>query len=200
MKPVLIVLISSLLMPLTWSNERFNISSKSNIKVQIQTEHGSMTVTLYPDKAPITVSNFLEYVNNGYYNGGSFFRTVHADNQPDSPVKITVIQAGCHPWKQNFLFDPIPLERTNKTGLKHKNGTISMARFTPDSAQESFFICIGDQPELDFGGKRNPDGQGFAAFGQVIEGMEVVKKINKSPQEDQGLMPPILIQKMIVLD
>jgi peptidyl-prolyl cis-trans isomerase A (cyclophilin A) len=91
------------------------------------------------------------------------------------------------------------LERTNKTGILHKDGTISMARSTPDTAQDSFFICIGDQPELDFGGSRNPDGQGFAAFGQVISGMDVVKKINQAPANGQGLTPPIMISGMVVL-
>jgi len=168
--------------------------------VKIHTSLGEITVKLEGDKAPLTVNNFIKYVEGGYYRGGSFFRTVHSENQPDSPVKIAVIQAACHPWKQNFLFDPIPLERTNKTGLKHKNGTISMARGAPDSAQDSFFICIGEQPELDFGGKRNPDGQGFAAFGQVIAGMEVVRKINKAHAEGQGLIPPILIDDMVVIE
>jgi peptidyl-prolyl cis-trans isomerase A (cyclophilin A) len=167
-------------------------------KVKISTSMGNMTVQLDSEKAPITSANFLKYVEENHYKGGSFFRTVRSDNQSDSPVKITVIQAGVHPWMQNFLFDPIPLERTNKTGIKHKNGTISMARDTPDSAQESFFICIGDQAELDFGGKRNPDGQGFAAFGHVIDGMEVVRQINESNAEGQAIMPPILILGMEV--
>ena len=175
-----------------------NISIAQQVK--IVTSLGDIIVELEAEKAPITVANFMKYVEGGYYKGGSFFRTVRSDNQPDSPVKITVIQAGCHPWRQNFLFDPIPLERTNKTGIKHKNGMISMARSTTDSAQDSFFICIGDQPELDYGGMRNPDGQGFAAFGQVVEGMDGVMKINQSPEEGQGLMPPILIENMIVLD
>jgi len=169
-------------------------------KVKIATSLGNIIVELESDKAPITAANFLKYVEGGFYKGGSFFRTVRSDNQPDSPVKITVIQAGVHPWKQNFLFDPIPLERTYRTGIKHKNGTISMARAEPGSAQESFFICIDDQPELDFGGKRNPDGLGFAAFGQVIDGMDVVKKINQANAEGQGLMPPILINDMVVLE
>jgi len=169
-------------------------------KVKISTDIGDMIVQLEAEKAPITVGNFLKYVENDYYKGGSFYRTVRADNQPDSPVKISVIQAGCHPWKQNFLFDPIPLERTSLTGIKHKDGTISMARDTPDSAQESFFICIDDQPELDFGGRRNPDGQGFAAFGQVVEGMDVVKKIHQSNAEGQGLIPPILILDMVIIE
>ena len=169
-------------------------------QVKISTSLGDIIAQLEPEKAPITVANFLKYVEGSYYKGGSFFRTVRSDNQPDNPVKITVIQAGVHPWKQNFLFDPIPLERTYRTGLKHKNGTISMARAEPNTGQESFFICIDDQPELDFGGKRNPDGIGFAAFGKVIEGMDVVKKINSAPAEGQGLMPPILILDMVVLE
>ncbi len=169
-------------------------------KVKIATQLGEIIVQLESEKAPITVENFLKYVEGNYYKGGSFYRTVHSDNQPDSPVKISVIQAGCHPWKQNFLFDPIPLERTDRTGIKHKNGTISMARSKPGSAQESFFICLGDQPELDFGGNRNPDRLGFAAFGQVISGMEVVEKINASPSDEQALIPPILIHEIVVLE
>ena len=167
--------------------------------VKITTSVGDIVVKLESERAPITVANFLEYVKGGYYNGGSFFRTVHADNQPDSPVKITVIQAGSHPWKQNFLYEPIPLERTNQTGISHVHGTISMARAAPNTAQDSFFICIDDQPALDFGGKRNPDGQGFAAFGQVIEGMDVVLKINQSPSEGQAIVPPVMILDTVVM-
>jgi len=169
-------------------------------KVKISTQLGDIIVQLEPTKAPITVANFLKYVEGDYYKGGSFFRTVRMDNQPDSPLKIEVIQGGAHPWKQNFLMDSILLERTNLTGLNHTNGAISMARGTPDSAQESFFICIGDQPELDFGGKRNPDGQGFAAFGRVTQGMEIVCKIQTSPSEGQGLIPPVLILNVVILE
>lgn len=168
-------------------------------QVKIKTSEGDFIVQLESKKASITSANFLKYVKGDHYKGGSFFRTVRSDNQPDSPVKITVIQAGVHPWKENFLFDPIPLERTNKTGIKHLNGTISMARAEPNSAQESFFICIGNQPELDYGGKRNPDGQGFAAFGQVIDGMDIVIKINESHAEGQALMLPILILDVVVV-
>src|SRR5207302_2793853 len=90
----------------------------------------------------------------------------------------------------------IKLERTRDTGLKHQNGTLSMARDGPDTATGDFFVCIGVQPELDFGGKRNPDGQGFAAFGQVVKGMDVVKKIQAVPAKDQTLTPPIKILKI----
>jgi peptidyl-prolyl cis-trans isomerase A (cyclophilin A) len=100
------------------------------------------------------------------------------------------------PAKAKKEFPPIKLERTRDTKLAHKNGTISMARDGPDTATSDFFICIGDQPELDFGGKRNPDGQGFAAFGKVIKGMEVVKKIQAAPSKDQSLQPPIKIGRL----
>lgn len=166
--------------------------AQQNPKVRITTTLGEITVTLYPKQAPVTVANFLKYVDAGYYNGGSFYRTVTPENQPDNKIKIEVIQADVHPWYQE-AFPPIPLERTNKSKLKHKNGTISMARGTPDSAQSSFFICIGDQPELDFGGKRNPDGQGFAAFGEVVDGMDIVKKIQQFRAVGQAIMPPVQI-------
>lgn len=169
-------------------------------KVGITTSLGEIVVELDSMKAPVTVANFLKHVEGGFYEGGSFFRTVHEGNQPTNPVKITVIQGGASAMMQSVLFDAIPLERTNETGLQHKDGTISMARSNPDSAKDSFFICIDDQPELDFNGKRNPDGQGFAAFGQVIEGMEVVRKINEAPSDGQALLPPISILTMEVLD
>ena len=161
--------------------------------VILETTHGEIELELEPAKAPGTVANFFRYVKDGRYDGGRFHRTVRMDNQPDNQIKIEVIQGGPRPGTENF--PAIPLERTTITGLKHRNGVISMARFQPDSASGDFFICIGDQPELDFGGKRNPDGQGFAAFGRVVRGMDVVKKIQMSPYEKQRLTPPIEIRK-----
>jgi cyclophilin family peptidyl-prolyl cis-trans isomerase len=163
-------------------------------RVVIQTEHGEIEVELYAKQSPITVTNFLRHVLEGYYRNGEFFRTVMLDNQPANDVKIQVIQARAAPDKAAELFPPIPLERTRETGLQHLDGTLSMARDGPDTAQDNFFICIGDQPELDFGGKRNPDGQGFAAFGKVIRGMDVVCKIHQMPAEGQLLKPPVRIQ------
>lgn len=167
--------------------------------VRITTELGDIDLALFPQKAPITVANFLEYVKDGHYEGGSFFRTVRDDNQPDSPVKIDVIQAGVHPWMENFAHDPIPLERTSETGIRHRHGTVSMARGGPDTATSSFFICVGDQPDLDFGGHRNPDGQGFAAFGQVVEGMDVVHRIHQTRANGQAIMPPVRIMGASVM-
>ena len=161
--------------------------------VVLETSLGEIEVELEPAKAPGTVANFLRYVKEGRHDGGRFHRTVRMDNQPDNVIKIEVIQGGPRPGTENF--PAIPLERTTVTGLKHKDGVISMARFQPDSASGDFFICIGDQPELDFGGKRNPDGQGFAAFGRVVRGMDVVKRIQMSPYEKQRLTPPIEIRK-----
>jgi peptidyl-prolyl cis-trans isomerase A (cyclophilin A) len=161
-------------------------------RVVIQTELGSLEVEVDTVRAPVTAGNFLSYVDRDAYSGGRFHRTVRRDNQPENPVKIEVIQGGLDSTRYRD-FPPIPLERTKDTGLSHKNGTISMARDGPDTATSDFFICIGDQPELDFGGKRNPDGQGFAAFGRVVRGMDVVKQIQTARAQEQQLTPPIRI-------
>lgn len=166
------------------------------VRVVIDTELGEIEVAVDPESAPITTENFLRYVDGGIYDGGQFHRTVTMENQPDNDVKIEVIQASIDESREDERFDPIPLERTSETGLRHQDGTISMARGEPDSATSSFFICIGDQPELDFGGARNPDGQGFAAFGRVTRGMDVVRKIQTSPHEEQRLTPPVRIESV----
>lgn len=149
----------------------------------METEAGTIEFALDGDRAPATVANFLRYVDAGRYDGGRFHRTVRTapDNQPQSAVKIDVIQGGVNPAFKEQDHPPVPLERTSSTGLRHMDGTLSMARMEPDSATSDFFVCIGDQPELDFGGKRNLDGQGFAAFGRVTAGMDVVRKIHRSP-------------------
>ena len=163
-------------------------------RVQLLTPLGEIEVELYATQAPVTVTNFLRYVLEAFYRDGEFFRTVTLDNQPTNNVKIQVIQAQADPSRQNELFPPIPLETTRDTGIKHLDGTLSMARNGPDTAQDSFSICIGEQPELDYGGKRNPDGQGFAAFGRVVKGMDIVRKIHQSPANGQQLTPPVRIQ------
>jgi len=166
------------------------------VRVLIETDRGDVEVELDAAKAPNTVANFLKYVDGRFYDGGKFHRTVTSRNQPDNKVKIEVVQAGINPKKQKDEFKPIKLERTKDTKLAHTDGTISMARDGPDTATSDFFICIGDQPELDYGGKRNPDGQGFAAFGKVVRGMDVVKKIQQSPVDGQTLKPPVKISRI----
>lgn len=154
-------------------------------KVKISTTKGNIIVELYADKAPLTVANFLRYVDEKRYDGAKFYRVVRMDNQATSPVKIEVIQGGLQNDSTKML-PPIPQETTNKTGILHVDGAISMARGTPESGASEFFICINAQPDLDFGGKRNPDGQGFAAFGKVVKGIEVVKKIQQGVTGQDG--------------
>lgn len=166
------------------------------VRVVLQTEKGEIELELDEAHAPQTVRNFLFYVDGGFFDGGVFHRTVKPDNQPNNKVKIEVIQGGINPARESEQRPPIPLERTSVTGLKHKDGTVSMARDTPDTAVSDFFICIGDQPELDFGGKRNPDGQGFGAFGRVVKGMDVVRAIQQAPASGQQLAPPVKILRV----
>ena len=169
----------------------------ANPRVKIQTELGDIEVALYAKEAPITVAKFLRYVDAGHFRQGRFFRTVTRNNQPHDTVKIQVIQAEANPAFEDQALDPIVLERTSDTGLKHLDGTISMARSEPNTAQHSFFICVGDQPDLDFAGKRQPDGQGFAAFGRVLSGMDVVKTIHAQPAQGQQLAPAIPIKAVV---
>ena len=174
------------------------VSTQSKaVRVRVQTELGDIVIAVDPLRAPLTTANFLKYVDGGHYDGGVFHRTVKMDNQPESTVKIEVIQAGVNPDRAKEGFAAIQLERTSVTGILHKDGVVSMARGAPDSATSGWFVCVNDQPSLDFGGNRNPDGQGFAAFGKVVKGMDVVKKIQAAPAEGQTLKPPVKIVKVI---
>jgi peptidyl-prolyl cis-trans isomerase A (cyclophilin A) len=169
--------------------------------VVFQTEKGHIEIEVDADRAPATAANFLKYVEGGFYDGGVVNRAVRADNTVRHDVKIEVIQFQIDAARRAEQFAPIPLERTSVTGLKHVGGAVSMARNGPDTATASFAIVIGDQPEMDYGGKRNPDGQGFAVFGRVIRGMDVVRAIQSSPTGQRGaygtetLDPPIKVLK-----
>lgn len=168
-----------------------NCSTAYNEMYEVKTEVGDIVFEVFPEKAPITVENFKRYVEQANFEGAYFYRVVRMDNQPVNPVKIEVIQ-GDFTGPDN-RFPIIEHETTEITGLTHKNGTVSMGRFEVGTTQAEFFICINDQPELDFNGKRNPDKQGFAAFGQVLEGMDVVKKIQMGAIEGQYLKKKIKI-------
>jgi peptidyl-prolyl cis-trans isomerase A (cyclophilin A) len=146
------------------------------VQVHMETSAGPLIIELYADKAPLTVANFLRYVDGGHYDGASFYRTVTFANDNGKPW-IEVIQGGLGDAPPPF--GPIPHETTATTGLRHENGTISMGRTGVGTAASEFFICIGAQPGLDHGATRNADGQGFAAFGKVIAGMEVVRRIHQ---------------------
>ena len=168
-------------------------AAQETVVVTMKTQLGDIVLEVELAKAPITAANFLRYVDASRYDGGGFHRSVRLDNQPGKSALIEVVQASVKPELSASDFAPIALERTSTTGLRHLDGTLSMARDGADTATSDFFVCIGDQPSLDFGGKRNPDGQGFAAFGRVVRGMDVVRRIQGAPSDGQRLTPPILI-------
>ena len=164
--------------------------------VLIRTDLGDMTVEIYEEQAPVTAANFLSHVERGDYTNSIFYRVVRLDNQPQSKVKIEVIQGGLFHDEVLDTITPIRHESTQETGILHTDGVISMARMEPGSATTEFFICIGDQPSLDFGGHRNTDGQGFSAFGKVVKGMDVARAIQALPDEGQYLKEQVHIQEM----
>jgi len=169
--------------------------------VVFETDAGSFEIELEAVKAPVTVANFLAYVDAGAYDEGLFHRTVRPGTESRTDFPIQVIQASRARGKSGR--PPIALERTNITGVKHLAGTVSMARSAAvDSATSDFFVCVTDTPELDYGGHRNADGQGFAAFGHVVSGMDVIRKIQSSPIDEnaqgsarQTLTPAVRIVK-----
>jgi len=166
------------------------------------THGGEIDITIDLARAPVTAANFLSNVRRHAYRGAAFFRTVttQPDNQPDqgSAIKIDVIQAGHAP---GFEPDPpIAFEPTSLTGIRHRDGAVSMARSDDHiSATTEFFICIGDQPSLDDGGERTRDRRGFAAFGQVTRGMDVVRRIHRASRVGQRLDPPVAIDDVRVV-
>jgi peptidyl-prolyl cis-trans isomerase A (cyclophilin A) len=158
-----------------------------SVVVVFETDQGDITMEIDIVRAPVTATNFLKYVDSGFYNGGEFCRSVRPDNEIRKDAPIQVIQFRINEARRGDEFPPIPVERTSVTGLKHLDGTVSMARDVtptrpgPVSATSDVFITIGDQTSLDDTGNRSPDGYGFAAFGRVIAGVNVVKKIHASP-------------------
>jgi peptidyl-prolyl cis-trans isomerase A (cyclophilin A) len=166
----------------------------TTVRTRVDTPLGAFVVEVNPAVAPITVANYLAYVDRHLLDKAWVYRLVSLANQPQSPHKIEVVQWGVHlPDDAPPRLPAIAHETTQLTGLRHRDGTISMARGAPGTATGEFFICIGDQPELDFGGRRNPDGQGFAAFGQVVQGMDVVRALHAKAGAEQWLKQPIAI-------
>jgi peptidyl-prolyl cis-trans isomerase A (cyclophilin A) len=169
------------------------------VLVRLETPLGVIDLAIDTRHAPTTAANFLKYVDAGLYDGGRFHRATRPDNYTPTPPNrpmMEIVQAGINPERRGEAFPPIPLERTSVTGLRHVAGTVSMARAPEaDSARSDFFICLDDQPSLDFGGLRFDDGQGAAAFGRVVAGMEVARRIQQQPVQKQALTPPIAITK-----
>jgi peptidyl-prolyl cis-trans isomerase A (cyclophilin A) len=173
----------------------------ANPHIEIQTKLGDIEVELYPKQAPKTVAAFLSYVKAGYYKNSSFYRVLNNDNQPSNAPKAELIQGGLYRSnpKVHDTLSGIPHETTQQTQLLHTDGTISLARLQPGTATSEFFICIGDQPGFDYGGENNADKQGYAAFGKVVKGMDVVRKIYHQPDDEQSFDPPVPIYNIIEL-
>ena len=172
-----------------------------NPHILIRTRTGDIEIELYPDRAPKSVAAFLSYVDSGLYKISSFYRVLNDDNQPSGSPPSELIQGGI--WRSNHKaavsMPGIPHEPTNQTHILHRDGVISLARTAPGTASTEFFICVGDQPGFDYGGENNPDGQGYAAFGKVVKGMDVVKDIYSSPENDQSFDPPVTILDIVKL-
>jgi peptidyl-prolyl cis-trans isomerase A (cyclophilin A) len=172
------------------------VVAQAKPQVAITTDKGVITLTLEPGKAPVTTANFLRYVAAAKYDGGQFFRAARTKGAP---------QLGSIVASPNLRAQPYPAighEPTTKTGLRHKAGTISLGRFAPGTARGDFFICVSDLPYLDANPKAKGDNLGFAAFGQVVSGMSVVRRILAAPtsqeskfpeQRGQWLAPPVRI-------
>jgi peptidyl-prolyl cis-trans isomerase A (cyclophilin A) len=191
-----VILVALLLVLISCSSKKYK-----NPHVEIQTRLGDIEVELYPDKAPKSVAGFLSYIDSGFYKNSSFYRVLNDENQPSNAPKSELIQGGM--WKTNYkkssTLPGIAHETTQQTGILHKDGVISLARQEPGTATTEFFICIGDQPGFDFGGENNADKQGYAAFGKVVKGMDIVRRIYRRPEEDQAFTPPVDIYNIVRL-
>ncbi len=167
--------------------------------VEIQTQFGKIQVEVYPDKAPESTAAFLSYVDAGLYKNSSFYRVLKEENQPSSSFKSKLIQGGI--WQSNnkkaITLKGIPHEITQQSGILHTNGTISLARTNPGTATSEFFICVGDQPAYDYGNNANPDKLGYAAFGKVVNGMDVVNRIHQQPENGEAFSPFIIIKNIV---
>jgi len=163
-----------------FANDRRAREGSHAAKIAIETSYGRLIAEIFAARAPATAAHFLRLIDDGNLQAASFYRAVRPDNDERLP-KIRVIQGGLDPTTRQLIVAPVEHESTKQTGLSHVDGTLSMVRWTPGSATSEFFIVVGDTPALDCGGTRHPDGQGFAAFGRVVAGMDIVRRINMSP-------------------
>ena len=170
-----------------------------NPHVEIQTGEGDIEVELFQDRAPKSVAAFLSYIDAGYYKNSSFYRALNEDNQPTGNAGTAMIQGGIWRSRHNIKLPGIPHENTLQTKLSHTDGVISLARQATGTANTEFFICIGDQKGFDYGGANNPDRQGYAAFGQVVKGMDIIKQLYIQPTNGDLLEQPVKIINIVRL-
>lgn len=177
-------------------------SPEEVVQVRFDTDMGPILAELYPGRAPITVANFLRYVDEGLYSGAAFYRTMRP-GAGVRPNRVRVVQGGVDPSCRYPPLPPIPLESTDVTGLRHVDGTLSIARWEPDTGASEFFVVMGDGAVLDHGGDAKPDGRGFAAFGKITLGMDVIRALNEAPADaptpfphmrDQALVLPLALR------
>ena len=177
------------------------VNKAGNPHIAIQTKYGDIELELYPKQAPKTVAAFLGYIDSGFYFNSSFYRVLNLENQPTNAPKTELIQGGI--WKTNHTkamqIPGIPHESTQETGIHHTDGVISLARLAPGTASTEFFICIGKQSGLDYGGENVPDRQGYAAFGRIVKGMDIIQKIYRQNENDQYFTPPVFIYNIVRL-
>ena len=168
-----------------------------NPHILIETQLGDIEVELFAEQAPKTVAAFLAYIDSGFYNKTSFYRVLKTDELPTT-INTGIIQGGLWQTKpaKKITIAGIVHETTKQTGLTHQSGTISLARTTAGSANTEFFICIGDQSPLDFGRRGTEDGQGYAAFGTVFKGMDIVRKIQAKKSHGDKFIEKIEIYKI----
>ena len=178
-----------------------SVNNNQNPHIEIRTRIGNIEVELYPDKAPQTVRAILSYIDSGFYKDASFYRVLNMNNQPSDAPKAELIQGGLWNKKgtRRNLIPGIPHESTRQTGILHTDGVVSLARQEPGTANSEFFICIGNQSGFDYGGENNADGQGYAAFGKVTKGMDIVRRIYNMPEEEQYFDPTVPIYNIVRL-
>ena len=173
------------------------LAQPANPKVVLTTAEGPITLELYVDKAPITAGNFLKYVDRKLFDGATFYRASRPPNAT-GPADYGVVQGGLQNDPAKVL-PPIAHESTKKTGLSHTDGTISMGRRAPGTAQADWFICVGEQTYLDADPK-DPKSLGFAAFGRVTDGMDIVRKMLGAPvdpNKGEGTMKGEILRKPV---
>lgn len=168
-----------------------------NPHVIVETQFGEIEIELEAERAPATVTAFLAYVDSGFYSNATFYRVLKTEERP-TPTNTGIVQGGI--WQSDpakkITIPGIPHESTQQTGLTHLNGTISLARTEPGTANTEFFICIGDQSPLDYGRRGTEDGQGYAAFGKVFKGMNIVRKIQAQKSTGDKFDQKINIKKI----
>lgn len=162
--------------------------------LKISTRFGVIEIKLHTEKAPATCRFFIEALESSHFDGATVFRILGDPNQiPNHPAPIQVVQFGRMPRSRSDLH-VIRHEDTCMTGLRHVRGAVSAARFNPGQVYPSFFICLRDEPALDYAGKRQMDGKGFAVFGEVVRGIEVVDELYQWVEKEEYLSEPLGVQ------